>query len=128
MPVTPPAVPIVNLVPLVSRNCTVPLASIASVPTLFALLFNVTLPAEVEDEGGRACYRTSTFTAAYNGPMRRAACTVIAVVAFGFATEAQTPLGRIGQPEDIAPAAVFFASSDSAWITGETLTISGGLR
>jgi len=43
-------------------------------------------------------------------------------------TEAQTPLGRIGQPEDIAPAAVFLASSDSAWITGETLYISGGLR
>jgi 3-oxoacyl-[acyl-carrier protein] reductase len=42
--------------------------------------------------------------------------------------EAQTPLGRIGRPEDIAPAAVFLASSDSAWITGETLTISGGLR
>src|SRR5207237_6677701 len=32
-------------------------------------------------------------------------------------TEAQTPLGRIGQPDDIAPAAVFFASQDSAWIT-----------
>jgi 3-oxoacyl-[acyl-carrier protein] reductase len=47
---------------------------------------------------------------------------------FRKATEAQTPLGRIGQPEDIAPAAVFFASSDSSWITGETLTISGGLR
>jgi len=43
-------------------------------------------------------------------------------------TEAQTPLGRIGQPQDIAPAAVFLASPDSAWITGETLTISGGLR
>jgi 3-oxoacyl-[acyl-carrier protein] reductase len=42
--------------------------------------------------------------------------------------EAQTPLGRIGQPEDIAPAAVFLASADSAWITGETLYISGGLR
>lgn len=42
--------------------------------------------------------------------------------------EAQTPLGRIGQPQDIAPAAVFFASSDSAWITGETLYITGGLR
>jgi 3-oxoacyl-[acyl-carrier protein] reductase len=40
--------------------------------------------------------------------------------------EAQTPLGRIGQPDDIAPAAVFFASADSSWITGETLTISGG--
>lgn len=42
--------------------------------------------------------------------------------------EAQTPLGRIGQPEDIAPAAVFFASSDSSWITGETLVIAGGYR
>jgi 3-oxoacyl-[acyl-carrier protein] reductase len=42
--------------------------------------------------------------------------------------EAQTPLGRIGQPEDIAPAAVFLASSDSAWITGETLRVAGGLR
>jgi 3-oxoacyl-[acyl-carrier protein] reductase len=52
----------------------------------------------------------------------------IAASDFRKATEAQTPLGRIGQPEDIAPAAVFFASSDSAWITGETLTISGGMR
>ena len=42
--------------------------------------------------------------------------------------EAQTPLGRIGQPEDIAPAVVFLASSDSAWITGETLRVAGGLR
>lgn len=40
--------------------------------------------------------------------------------------EAQTPLGRIGQPQDIATAAVFFASSDSGWLTGETLVISGG--
>ena len=42
--------------------------------------------------------------------------------------ETQTPLGRIGQTEDIAPAAVFFASPDSAWISGETLLIAGGLR
>ena len=42
--------------------------------------------------------------------------------------EAQTPLGRIGQPDDIAPAAVFFASCDSAWVTGETLRVAGGLR
>jgi 3-oxoacyl-[acyl-carrier protein] reductase len=42
--------------------------------------------------------------------------------------KAQTPLGRIGQPEDIAPAAVFLASPDAAWITGETLRIGGGLR
>lgn len=43
-------------------------------------------------------------------------------------TVAQTPLGRIGQPQDIAPAAVFLASADSAWITGESFYISGGLR
>jgi 3-oxoacyl-[acyl-carrier protein] reductase len=42
--------------------------------------------------------------------------------------EAQTPLGRIGQPQDIAPTAVFLASSDSSWITGETFHIAGGLR
>ena len=42
--------------------------------------------------------------------------------------EAQTPLGRIGRPQDIAGAAVFLASSDSSWITGETFVISGGNR
>ncbi|APR75881.1 3-oxoacyl-[acyl-carrier protein] reductase [Minicystis rosea] len=41
---------------------------------------------------------------------------------------AQTPLGRIGQPGDIAPIAVFLASDDSAWLTGETIVASGGLR
>src|SRR6266568_3117791 len=42
--------------------------------------------------------------------------------------ESQTPLGRVGETEDIAPAAIFFASDDSKWITGETLLIAGGLR
>jgi 3-oxoacyl-[acyl-carrier protein] reductase len=42
--------------------------------------------------------------------------------------EATTPLGRIGQPQDIAPMAVFLASGDSAWITGESFYITGGLR
>jgi 3-oxoacyl-[acyl-carrier protein] reductase len=42
--------------------------------------------------------------------------------------EAQTPLGRIGQPQDIAGAAVFLASQDSAWLSGETLVISGGYQ
>jgi 3-oxoacyl-[acyl-carrier protein] reductase len=57
------------------------------------------------------------------------------VVAAGFnegefreGVEKQTPLGRVGQPNDIAPVAVFLASSDSAWITGETLRVAGGLR
>ncbi len=39
----------------------------------------------------------------------------------------QTPLGRIGQPPDIAPVAVFLASDDARWLTGETLFASGGL-
>jgi 3-oxoacyl-[acyl-carrier protein] reductase len=42
--------------------------------------------------------------------------------------EAQTPLGRIAQPADIAPIAVFLASADSGWLTGETVLASGGLR
>lgn len=41
---------------------------------------------------------------------------------------ARTPLGRIGQPEDIATIAVFLASGDSTWISGETLLASGGQR
>jgi 3-oxoacyl-[acyl-carrier protein] reductase len=40
----------------------------------------------------------------------------------------QTPLGRVGQPNDIASVAVFLASDDSAWLTGERITASGGFR
>lgn len=42
--------------------------------------------------------------------------------------EAQTPLGRIAQPEDIARAAVFFASDSAGWVTGQSLILSGGQR
>ena len=42
--------------------------------------------------------------------------------------ESHAPLGRIGQPQDIAPAAAFLASNDSRWITGETYYIAGGFR
>ena len=41
---------------------------------------------------------------------------------------AQTPLGRMGQPDDIAPVAVFLASAASGWLTGEELIASGGVR
>ena len=44
----------------------------------------------------------------------------------GFA--AQAPLGRIGQPDDISPTAVYLASADSKYMTGQTLNISGGIR
>lgn len=40
---------------------------------------------------------------------------------------ANTPLGRTGQPEDIAKVAVFLSSDDSAWITGEKISVSGGI-
>jgi 3-oxoacyl-[acyl-carrier protein] reductase len=42
--------------------------------------------------------------------------------------ESQTPLGRIAQPEDIARAAVFFASDEAGWVTGQTLLLTGGQR
>ena len=42
--------------------------------------------------------------------------------------ESQTPLGRIAQPQDIARAAVFFASDEAGWITGQTLILAGGQR
>jgi 3-oxoacyl-[acyl-carrier protein] reductase len=41
--------------------------------------------------------------------------------------EAQTPLGRIAQPDDIAGAAVYFASDDAGWVTGQTLILAGGM-
>ena len=52
--------------------------------------------------------------------------TGIAASDFPKMIEAQTPLGRIGQPDDIGPVAVFLASEDSGWITGQTLLVSGG--
>jgi 3-oxoacyl-[acyl-carrier protein] reductase len=42
--------------------------------------------------------------------------------------ESQTPLGRIAQPEDIAKAAVFLASSDAGWVTGQSIVLAGGQR
>jgi 3-oxoacyl-[acyl-carrier protein] reductase len=47
---------------------------------------------------------------------------------FEKALMAQAPLGRTGRPEDIADIAVFLASDDSRWLTGEQLIASGGLR
>jgi 3-oxoacyl-[acyl-carrier protein] reductase len=47
---------------------------------------------------------------------------------FQKSAEAQTPLGRIGQPRDIATVATFLASADAGWMTGETLRAGGGYR
>jgi 3-oxoacyl-[acyl-carrier protein] reductase len=43
-------------------------------------------------------------------------------------TEAETPLGRIGQPQDVATIAAFLASDDAYWVTGQTIRASGGAR
>jgi len=48
--------------------------------------------------------------------------------AFQKKQEAETPLGRIGQPRDIAAIAAFLASDDSYWVTGQTIKASGGAR
>lgn len=48
--------------------------------------------------------------------------------AFGETLIAGTPLGRFGEPEDIAPVAVFLASDDSRWVTGESIRAAGGVR
>ena len=47
---------------------------------------------------------------------------------FETATVAQTPLGRLGRPEDIASVAVFLASDAAGWVTGEQILAGGGLR
>ena len=48
--------------------------------------------------------------------------------AFSQTTIPRTPLGRVGQPDDIAKVALFLASEDSGWITGETVLAGGGVR
>ena len=52
--------------------------------------------------------------------------TGIAGSDFRKAVESQTPLGRIGQPQDIGRAAVFFASDDAGWVTGQIVIAAGG--
>jgi len=54
--------------------------------------------------------------------------TGIAASDFRKSIETTTPLGRIAQPGDIASAAVFFASPESGWVTGQTLILAGGFR
>ncbi|MFP5229666.1 MAG: glucose 1-dehydrogenase [Acidobacteriota bacterium] len=64
------------------------------------------------------------------GPVETEGAHAAGVIGSDFiiAAIAQTPLGRIGQPEDFGPIAVFLASDESGWLTGQTLLASGGLR
>jgi 3-oxoacyl-[acyl-carrier protein] reductase len=59
--------------------------------------------------------------------MIETAMTREAVAERGAAVAAQTPLGRIGQPEDVARAIAFFASEDSRWVTGRAMRVDGGI-
>jgi len=70
-------------------------------------------------------------------PEVRVNCVIPALIATEFAgrlfegrrdeIEAGYPLGRLGSPEDVASAVAFLSSAESAWITGESLLIDGGL-
>jgi 3-oxoacyl-[acyl-carrier protein] reductase len=64
------------------------------------------------------------------GPVETAGTHTAGIIGTDFEKQmvSQTPLGRIGQPDDITPIAVFLASSASGWMTGETLLASGGMR
>lgn len=53
--------------------------------------------------------------------------TGIAASDFPNIVKAQTPLGRIGQPDDCGPVAVFLASDDSGWVTGQVILVAGGM-
>ena len=84
-----------------------------------------------------AVMHLTTTLAAEMGPEIRVNAVAPAVVKTDFAkalyegreaeVAAQYPLGRLGVPEDIAGAVVYFASADAAWVTGQTLTLDGGL-
>jgi CRP-like cAMP-binding protein len=70
-----------------------------------------------------------TGTPAVITAIARGDCQVAAGIAgsdFEKVAIANTPLGRAGQPEDIAPPVSFLASDDARWITGETIFVSGG--
>ncbi len=62
------------------------------------------------------------------GPVETEGTHTAGVVDAFAAYAAVTPLGRIGQPNDIATGVVFLASADSGWLTGETMFLTGGLR
>ncbi len=71
------------------------------------ILVNSVLPGVTETEGLQAAPQAEFFR--------------------NYATS-QTPLGRIGQPEDIAGVVAFLASDDAKWITGQLISVSGGLQ
>ncbi len=62
------------------------------------------------------------------GPIETEGTHAAGIVSHFQTFAAITPLGRVGQPEDIAPVVAFLAAADSGWITGESLYVTGGLR
>jgi 3-oxoacyl-[acyl-carrier protein] reductase len=71
------------------------------------ILVNAALPGPVETEGYRAMEKVDQMTAMFL---------------------AQTPLGRIGQPRDIATVVSFLASPEAGWLTGQIIQAAGGLH
>jgi 3-oxoacyl-[acyl-carrier protein] reductase len=71
------------------------------------ILVNSVLPGPVETEGTRAMGNFDAFAAEF---------------------VPRTPLGRVGQPQDIAHVVSFLASEDAGWITGQVIPVAGGLR
>lgn len=61
------------------------------------------------------------------GPVETEGVRTLGIIGTNFEKEMlqRTPLSRIGQPEDIAPVAVFLASDDSAWLAGELVSAAG---
>ena len=62
-------------------------------------------------------------------PRRRRSCRSCPRTPIRFgrrATIAQIPLGRLGEPDDIAGAIIFLASDEARWVTGSTVTVDGG--
>ncbi|WP_213993416.1 glucose 1-dehydrogenase [Sodalis sp. dw_96] len=86
-----------------------------------------TLTIELSRELGARHIRVNSIAP---GGVETEGATAVGVVGSEFEKTivAQTPLGRFGQPTDIAKVAVFLASDDAAWLTGERISASGGWR
>jgi 3-oxoacyl-[acyl-carrier protein] reductase len=114
-----------------------------SVINISSLVTRVTPPMAVVDNGTKGAVDAITHTLAKElgpkhirvnainpGVVNTEGARTIGVIDGDFEAMAvaQTPLGRVGVPEDIGPIAVFLASEDGRWVNGETILAAGGMR